>query len=143
VNDQLRIGDAERESAARELGEHFATGRITAEEHAERLEQVWAARTNAELRPVFRDLPRASQPARPGPTQPTSSSGSGAPSWWPPMPRVPFLFKLLVAVLVLSVAFHHLWFLLIALVVYVVVVRRFTHRRRWSRYRGHYHAGWR
>jgi hypothetical protein len=31
VNDRLRIGDAEREAAARELGEHFAMGRITAD----------------------------------------------------------------------------------------------------------------
>jgi hypothetical protein len=55
---QLRIGDQERETAARELGEHFALGRITAEEHSERLEQIWAARTQAELAPVFADLPR-------------------------------------------------------------------------------------
>ncbi len=59
------------------------------------------------------------------------------------MPRVPFLFKLLVAIVVLSVAFHHLWFLLIALLVYVFVIRRFTHRRRWAAYRGRSHSGWR
>jgi Flp pilus assembly protein TadB len=143
VNDQLRIGDNERETAARELGEHFAMGRITAEEHTERLEQVWAARTNAELQPVFRDLPRP-RPATPAPPKsPTTSSRSTAPEWWPPMPRVPFLFKLLVAIVVLSVAFHHLWFLLIALLVYVLVIRRFTHRRRWAAYRGRSHTGWR
>lgn len=141
MNDQLRIGDTEREAAAHELGEHFAMGRITAEEHSERLEQVWAARTSAELKPVFRDLPRprAEQPARPAAA---AGSGSGSPALWPPMPRVPFLFKLLVAIVVLSVAFHHLWFLLIALLVYVFVIRRFTHRRRWAAYRGHTHPRW-
>ena len=56
-DEHLRIGDAERERAATALGEHYAQGRITAEEHTERLEQVWAARTRAELQPVFRDLP--------------------------------------------------------------------------------------
>jgi chromate transport protein ChrA len=52
------------------------------------------------------------------------------------------LFKLLVGILVLSVAFHHLWFLLIALLVYVFVIRRFTHRRRWASYHGRPHARW-
>jgi len=138
VNDQLRIGDAEREEAARELGEHYAMGRITADEHSERLEQVWAARTNAELQPAFRDLPRPrpAEPPRP------AASRSSAPDRWPPMPHVPFLFKLLVGIVVVSVAFHHLWFLLIALLVYLFVIRRFTHRRRWSQYRGRTHAGW-
>jgi Flp pilus assembly protein TadB len=140
VNDELRIGDAERETAARELGEHFAMGRISAEEHSERLEQVWAARTSADLRPVFRDLPRpkAAQPPRPA-----SAPRSGSPAAWPPMPRVPFLFKLLVAIVVLAVAFHHLWFLLIALLVYLFVIRRFTHRRRWASYHDRSHARWR
>ena len=41
MNERLRIGDADRETAARELGEHFAMGRITADEHSERLEQIW------------------------------------------------------------------------------------------------------
>jgi Flp pilus assembly protein TadB len=140
VNDQLRIGDTEREAAARELGEHFAMGRITAEEHSERLEQVWAARTSAELKPVFRDLPR---PRAEQPPRPAATPRSSAPDRWPPMPRVPFLFKLLVAIVVLSVAFHHLWFLLIALLVYVFVIRRFTHRRRWAAYHGHTHPRWR
>jgi Flp pilus assembly protein TadB len=140
VKDQLRIGDSEREAAARELGEHFAQGRITAEEHGERLEQVWAARTNAELQPVFRDLPRP-RPVQAQTSRPATTPRSGAPDRWPPM-HVPFLFKLLVGIVVVAVALHHLWFLLIALLVYVFVIRRFTHRRRWTAYRGRTHAGW-
>jgi Flp pilus assembly protein TadB len=139
VNERLRIGDAERETAAHELGEHYAMGRITTEEHSERLEQVWAARTSADLQPVFRDLPRP-RPAQP--PHPAPASRAGAPDRWPPMPRVPFLFKLLVGILVVAVALHHLWFLLIALLVYVCVIRRFTHRRRWAAYHGRSRAGW-
>ena len=56
----LRISDAEREQAAAELGEHYAQGRLTAEEHAERLDRIWAARTRAEL---AADLPRPARPA--------------------------------------------------------------------------------
>jgi hypothetical protein len=146
VNDHLRIGDAEREAAARELGEHFAVGRITADEHGERLEQIWAARTAADLAPAFRDLPRpqaAQQPARP----PTTSEPVRRDRGWE-MPRVPFLFKLLLAVVVIWWGFHHPLFLLVAAIVYVVFVRRFLHRRRRWRGRsgpwghGRYEAGW-
>ena len=57
MDEHLRIGDAEREQAATELGEHYAQGRLTAEEHAERLDRVWSARTRGELGPLFVDLP--------------------------------------------------------------------------------------
>lgn len=58
MNDQhLRMSDAEREQAAAELGEHYAQGRLGVEEHAERLDRIWAARTRGELAPIFSDLP--------------------------------------------------------------------------------------
>ena len=60
----LRIGDAEREQAATELGEHYAQGRITTDEHRERLDQIWAARTRRELAPVFADLPGRTFPSQ-------------------------------------------------------------------------------
>ena len=56
MND-LRIGDAEREAAAAALGEHFALGRLTREEYDERSDVVWSARTQADLQPLFADLP--------------------------------------------------------------------------------------
>jgi hypothetical protein len=60
MSDQsIRLSDAEREAAAADLGEHFAQGRLTSDEHAERLEQVWAAKTRGEIAPIFRDLPSA------------------------------------------------------------------------------------
>jgi Flp pilus assembly protein TadB len=145
VNDRLRIGDADREAAARELGEHFAMGRITADEHAERLEQIWGARTAADLAPAFRDLPRprATQPP-PRPARAAAPVRRGR-RWEPP--HVPFLFKLLLAVVLLWWGFHHLVFLLIGLVVYVVFIRRFLHRRRrWHGRSGpwdnRFQAGW-
>ena len=64
MNDQdLRISDAEREQAATDLGEHYAQGRLTTEEHRERLDQIWAARTRGELAPIFADLPGRTFPA--------------------------------------------------------------------------------
>ena len=43
--------------AAEELGEHYAQGRLTTEEHSERLDRILEARTRAELAPIFSDLP--------------------------------------------------------------------------------------
>jgi Domain of unknown function (DUF1707) len=126
VNERVRIGDAERDAAAHELGEHFAMGRITAEEHAERLEQIWAARTQADLTPVFGDLPRPRQPDAPRPV-------SSRRSWQ--APHLPFLFKVLVGVLAVFFVVSHLPLLLVALLVYVLFVRRVVHRGRWYDHR--------
>lgn len=54
----MRIGDAEREAAVRELGEHYAAGRLDAAEYEERTAAAYAARTAADLAPLFADLPR-------------------------------------------------------------------------------------
>lgn len=54
----VRVGDAEREQAARALGEHFAVGRLDREEHDERVDAAYAARTRADLAALFRDLPQ-------------------------------------------------------------------------------------
>ncbi len=54
----VRIGDAERDAAAAELGEHFALGRLDPGEFSTRLDSVLAARTQGELDRVFVDLPR-------------------------------------------------------------------------------------
>lgn len=55
--DSLRIGDAERNAAAEDLGEHFAAGRLTQGEFEERTGAVYQARTEADLKAVLFDLP--------------------------------------------------------------------------------------
>jgi hypothetical protein len=52
-----RIGDAEREKAAAALSDHFAAGRLERDEFDVRLGAAYAARTAAELEPLFADLP--------------------------------------------------------------------------------------
>lgn len=54
----LRIGDAERDTAAAHLGEHYVAGRLTLDELHERLGQVFAAKTHGQLWKVMADLPR-------------------------------------------------------------------------------------
>ncbi|MEV7430696.1 DUF1707 domain-containing protein [Nocardioides sp. NPDC092400] len=123
MNEHLRIGDAERDRAAADLAEHYAEGRLTAEEHAERLDRVWAARTRADLGPVFRDLP-AAPPAAPlrSTRSVRSVPGRGAARRSGPSPAVLAVAGGLVALTVLT----HLPLVLLALVLFVVVRR---HRR--------------
>lgn len=59
----IRIGDSEREDAVRRLGEHYEAGRLSADEHSERVEQALKARTGADLEALFADLPKAQQAA--------------------------------------------------------------------------------
>ncbi|MGV9565832.1 DUF1707 SHOCT-like domain-containing protein [Streptomyces sp. NPDC003480] len=57
-----RIGDQEREAAARTLGEHFASGRLTKSQLDERLGVALAAETAPALNEVLRDLPGPAEP---------------------------------------------------------------------------------
>jgi hypothetical protein len=52
-----RIGDADRDAAAAELGEHYAAGRLTLDELHDRLGHVLAAQTRGQLLHVMADLP--------------------------------------------------------------------------------------
>jgi Domain of unknown function (DUF1707) len=53
----LRIGDVERDRAVSTLGDHYAAGRLTAEEFDDRSSRAWQARTTEDLAPLFADLP--------------------------------------------------------------------------------------
>jgi hypothetical protein len=53
----MRVGDAERDAAANELREHFASGRLTQDELNERLDRTFAAKTRGDLSGLFTDLP--------------------------------------------------------------------------------------
>lgn len=118
MDEQLRIGDAERERAAAELGEHYAQGRLTTEEHSERLDRIWAARTRSDLLPMFRDLPRPAERAH-------TSTG---PRPWVGRRGVPApLLVLLVVLLGITVVTHVPVFLAGLLVLAFVLSR---HRRR-------------
>ncbi|WP_328320376.1 DUF1707 domain-containing protein [Kribbella sp. NBC_00382] len=53
----VRIGDREREEAVARLGAHYAAGRLTADEHQERVGEALQAKTQVELAALFADLP--------------------------------------------------------------------------------------
>ncbi|HCB04309.1 MAG TPA: DUF1707 domain-containing protein [Nocardioides sp.] len=137
----IRLSDAEREAAAADLGEHFAQGRLTVDEHAERLEQVWAAKTRAEIAPIFRDLPSpyAAVAAQPVPTDAGHYWNSGMR----PFRRgVPAPFLVVLAVLIAASVVAHLPFFLLGFAVFWFVVLR--HRRPRRVYAAQrYHQHWR
>src|SRR5947209_2139706 len=60
----VRVGDADRLAAADRLATHTAAGRLTLDEHDQRVAAAWAARTRAELDAVFADLPALPVPRR-------------------------------------------------------------------------------
>ncbi|MGW6195690.1 DUF1707 SHOCT-like domain-containing protein [Kribbella sp. NPDC055110] len=115
----IRIGDSEREDAVRRLGEHYEAGRLSADEHSERVEQALRARTGADLEGLFADLPGAHQTAgageggqegegwagpwgwrRPPWTAPENAARPGRPAWAGRgvLGRVPFPLLILLGV---------------------------------------------
>lgn len=67
---ELRASDADRDRTADILREALAEGRLTAEEHGDRIDGVYRAKTVAELEPYVRDLPGARQPGQAAPAYP-------------------------------------------------------------------------
>ena len=56
---RLRISDADRDRAASVLSNALAEGRLTPQEHSERLDAIFAAKVQADIVPVVSDLPGA------------------------------------------------------------------------------------
>jgi hypothetical protein len=91
----MRIGHDEREAAVRELGEHFAQGRLTPQEYEERMSAAYAARTVDDLEPLFTDLPRAHEatvavPGTPTAFVPAPTSSPDAPYGRDPVSGRPY-----------------------------------------------------
>ncbi|MFF8941193.1 DUF1707 domain-containing protein [Streptomyces sp. NPDC014864] len=75
---EMRASDADRDRIADILREALAEGRLTADEHAERVEGVLNAKTVGELELFVRDLPAAHQ-ARPAPAPNRPAAGAVPP----------------------------------------------------------------
>ncbi|MGO4417668.1 DUF1707 domain-containing protein, partial [Streptomyces sp. MCAF7] len=61
---ELRASDADRDRIADILREALAEGRLDPEEHAERIDAVYRAKTVGELDTLVRDLPAAAAAGR-------------------------------------------------------------------------------
>ena len=112
----IRVGDAERESVAAQLREHYGDGRLTLDELNERLDHTFAARTYSELNAVTTDLPRNGDAWTPstgsgaigtGPSQLTvgpQGTGSGAQddAWHTPRGRAAAMVAPLIAMITIT-----------------------------------------
>lgn len=72
----VRASDADRDQVADILREALAQGRLDAEEHSERVEAAYSAKTMGQLEPLVRDLPR--------PTPPSAYAPPRDEGPWPP-----------------------------------------------------------
>jgi hypothetical protein len=61
---EIRVSDAERDDAAVLLRDHCVAGRLTLDEYAQRLDEVYASRTRAELERSTRELPAPAAASR-------------------------------------------------------------------------------
>jgi hypothetical protein len=150
---ELRIGDAERTAAADELAEHYAQGRLSTEEHHERLDRIWEARTPSDLVPVFSDLPGSAYQRppvyasadRPGVGKERPRRGQapfpGPPFGRPPFGRPPYvgpgasravrglralpvLLKIALVIVLLMLVLANLPLIIIGLVVWMVLAHQ-------------------
>jgi len=135
----IRLSDSEREAAAADLGEHFAQGRLTAEEHGERLERIWGARTRGEIAPIFSDLPSPYSSVAVAPPPRETPRTERRDGYWSSGPRpfrrgVPTPLLVVLAVLIVVTVVTHLPLVVLGFGVFWFVVLR--HRHPWHR-RGH------
>jgi hypothetical protein len=86
----MRVSDAERESAAAELREHFASGRLNADELDQRLSAAFAAKTRGDLSALFTDLPSSGRAGAGGNAGQAPGSGSAGPFSNGPFSNGPF-----------------------------------------------------
>lgn len=75
----MRASDADRDAVAARLREALAEGRLSAEEHSERLDTVLGAKTMGELVPVTHDLPESTSRESPGEHAPAPLSAAARP----------------------------------------------------------------
>jgi len=91
---EIRVSEAERDTAAAALAKYCGEGRLTLEEFSQRVEQVLAARTQSDLDRVMADLPKGdvveayASSIPPSGWQVSILSGSSKKGRWRPKPRM-------------------------------------------------------
>lgn len=108
ASDHLRASDAEREEIIDALRRHTADGRLTMAEFEDRVEQVYAAVTRADLRPVLRDLPALDVDPRPRPD-------TRRPTVVPRLPSARTLVTVAVAAVAVVLFMQGVWWIIFPL----------------------------
>jgi hypothetical protein len=123
----VRVSNAEREEVIERLHRHAAEGRLTLDEFEERVDEVYAAKTGAQLRATLRELP---EPGVGGGHGGRPCAGSYRGPWR--VPRIGFVpvplivLGVVIAIVVLTPA----RFPLIPIAIWSMVAIAFVRRRR-------------
>lgn len=134
----IRVSDAERNSVAELLGQHYADGRLDQAEFDDRIGRTMAAKTRGDLTGLFDDLPEAG-PTGAGPAGPGAPDDRAVP-YRGPRRRGGLVRTLLLLLLVFICAnfawhaFTSLFFIqplvwAFVIVVVILLVNRSAHRR--------------
>jgi hypothetical protein len=143
----LRVSDADRDRALAELSEHFQAGRLTADEHEERMSLALKARTAGDLAELFTDLPRkpsAMAGPAPRPAGPALPPASSPPARFSHLPVIPVV--ILAAVVLGGLFSGHPFVIGIGPIIIVLLIVRGLlgggHRHRdhdWDRHHDRHH----
>ena len=98
MDDRFRASDADRDRVADALREHYAAGRLSADELDERLTTALSARTLGELNGVLTDLPGPARVLQPSGWRPPQS----APPAWVTVRRRPRVAPLVLLALLVT-----------------------------------------
>jgi GntR family transcriptional regulator len=90
----LRVSDAEREAVCGRLAEHFAAGRLDQAEFDDRVGRAMNAKTRADLRGLFADLPEPLSETGAPAVPELPRGGGGTPGNGPRAPGSPIEFRL-------------------------------------------------
>jgi Domain of unknown function (DUF1707) len=140
----LRVSDADRDRVVSELGEHFQSGRITAEELDERSGLALRARTGSDLTALLADLPVSQGPWSGVAPVPGPSDSLLPRSAAPPAPRRAPWAIAAVACAVLAViavagllntghSHQGIWIGPVPIIIAVLIVRRMAAGGGWGR----------
>jgi uncharacterized membrane protein len=137
----LRVGDAERESTATALREHYAQGRLSTDELNERLDAAFSATTHGQLERVTDDLPHI-QPAPAAPLPPAIPRRRAGAA----VARAVAALVTVVALLaVVTVALHggaHVPRNIVTLVIALLILRALVGRAFGHQHQHHHHQHW-
>lgn len=134
VNSPIRASDTDRDHVLAQLGEHYAAGRLNAEERQERAAAALAARTLGELGELMADLPLPGPVAGPlarrdGPAGSSSSRLTRADRTAGPWPGAAVAgLGVIVTLYVLTGLLTGIWWIPWALII-VPAIRVISHAR--------------
>ena len=120
MDDRIRTSDADRDRVTARLRDHFAEGRLTADELDERVTAALNAKTFGDLRRVMADLPEPAPPPRAKQPPRRTAAARGFRRRWPRI--LPLTALALLAALVIPAGGGWLFFAVIKTVVVVWLV---------------------